>query len=322
MANIPMFALVQEHLAAVETELQSVIHSPVELINDIGHHLIQAGGKRLRPALYLLCAHSGVQNFHGLLPLAVAIELIHMATLVHDDVIDVAATRRGKPTANVRWGNHASVLTGDYLFARSFAIVAANTRNDMLKLLTDIICSMCEGEIIQGKEAYKLDLTEDEYLRRIAKKTADLIAVSCQLGGMSANLPEAQVQALYQYGYDLGMAFQITDDILDVTASSEQVGKPVGHDLRQGIITLPVLYALRHSPQAQELEMIIAERRMTDDNVNRALDIVHQTEAVEYSYRKVYEYLEHARNIIPAALNEEVRQALTQIADFIGLRKF
>ncbi|CVK20974.1 polyprenyl synthetase family protein [Sporomusa sphaeroides] len=323
MSKFPdnIFDIVSEDLVAVEEELYSIIQSPVDMVNDIGVHLVQAGGKRIRPALYLLCARGGVPNQAELLPMAVAIELIHMATLVHDDIIDNAATRRGRPTANARWGNHSSVLTGDYLFAKAFsAIILA--RKNMLKILTDVICNICEGEIIQLKEAFNANQTEADYRLRVAQKTADFIAASCELGAIAGGLDEKSVIRVREYGYALGMAFQITDDILDITASAEQLGKPVGNDLRQGIVTLPVIYALKNSPRSDELRNIIINQKMSDDEVKRGLEIIHQTEAVEYSYGQVHTYLQHARNSLPATLNSSVRESLFAVADFVGLRKY
>lgn len=324
MSKFPnnIFGIVQDDLAAVEKELYSIIQSPVDLVNDISVHLVQAGGKRLRPALYLLCARGATPNQSELLPLAVAIELIHMATLVHDDVIDNAATRRGRPTANARWGNHSSVLTGDYLFAKAFSTVTAAADKNMLKILTDVISTMCEGEIVQLQEAFNPEQNEADYRLRVAQKTAEFIAASCELGALSGRMEHSEVAQLREYGYSIGMAFQITDDILDFTASAEQIGKPVGNDLRQGIVTLPVIYALKNSPDRAELRRIIVNQAMADDDVKRGLAIVQATDAIEYSYAQVHKYLQHARNSLPATLNGPVRQALLSVADFVGLRKY
>ena len=317
-----MFNIIESDLTRLEAELLSVIHSPVELIKNISDHLVQAGGKRLRPALYLVCARSKSVNEAQIMPMAAAIELIHMATLVHDDVIDNASTRRGKPTANARWDNHASVLTGDFLLAKAFSIVATNVNNNMLKVLTDVMCSMCEGEILQDQDTFDPDQSEDQYLIRIAKKTADFIAASCELGGMSADLSQAEVEALKKFGYSIGMAFQITDDILDITASSEQIGKPAGNDLRQGIVTLPVIYALKNSERKSELREIILNRVPTEAAVKVGLKIVHDTAAVEYSYQRVADYLCEARSVLPQSIPSGLRECLLEVADFVGLRKY
>ena len=320
--NNSMFAIVQNDLKLLEEELLSIIHSPEQRITEIGTHLVEAGGKRLRPALYFMCARGGCQNMEDMMPLAAAIELIHMATLVHDDVIDNASTRRGRATANVKWGNHASVLTGDYLFAKAFSILANKVSHDMLKVLTDVICTLCEGEINQNKNTYNPEQQEAEYLERIAQKTADFIAASCELGGMSAKLEESEIKALREYGYCLGMAFQITDDILDVTASSEQIGKPVGNDLRQGIITLPVLYALEKSSQKEQLRKIVQTANMSEEMIKSGLRIVHDTDAVEYCYSRVSDYLKRARAAVPNSFSEEPKAALYEVADFVGLRNY
>ncbi len=317
-----IFDIVQADLVAVEKALYSTIQSPVDLVNDIGGHLVQAGGKRLRPALYLLCARGGNPDPNELLPMAVALELIHMATLVHDDVIDNASIRRGRPTANSRWGNHSSVLTGDYLWARAFSSIASVAKPNMLKILTDIISSMCEGEIVQLQQAFNPNQDEADYRLRVAQKTADFIAASCELGALSGGLDERDVGQVREFGYAIGMAFQITDDILDITSSAEQLGKPVGNDLRQGIITLPTIYALKASAHRDELRNIVVNQNMTDDDVRRGLEILHDTDAVEYSYRQVDSYLQHGRNSLPTTLNEPVRQALLAVADFVGMREF
>ncbi|CQR72452.1 Heptaprenyl diphosphate synthase component 2 [Sporomusa ovata DSM 2662] len=318
-----IFDIVQEDLMAVEKELYSIIQSPVNLVNDISVHLVQAGGKRLRPALYLLCARGGNPDPSSeLLPMAVAIELIHMATLVHDDVIDNADTRRGRPTANARWGNHSSVLTGDYLWAKAFSAIATGAKQNMLKILTDVISNMCEGEIIQLQEAFNAEQDEADYRLRVAQKTADFIAASCELGALTGGMDNRDVMQVREYGYAIGMAFQITDDILDITASAEQLGKPVGNDLRQGIVTLPAIYALKTSTHREELRRIIVNQNMSNDDVRRGLEILYETDAVEYSYTQVSKYLQHARNSLPITLNGPVREALLSIADFVGLRKY
>lgn len=317
-----LFDIVEQDLSILEDELLSITKSPVERITHIGRHLTEAGGKRLRPALYLICAKSRPNHEAANISMAAAIELIHMATLVHDDVIDDASTRRGRPTANACWGNHASVLAGDYLFAKSFSIIADGVNTRKLKLLADVICSMCEGEIIQNQGSYDPEETEASYLKRIAKKTADFIAVSCELGAMDAALSAEDIQALREYGNSIGLAFQITDDILDVTQSSEQLGKPAGNDLRQGIVTLPVIYALANSADKEELRQIVTEQDMSDEQVQRGIEIIQACGAVDFCYDRVDHYLTAARQGLPACLPDEIRTTLIHIADFIGQRNY
>lgn len=315
-----LFNTIQDHLVVMETELSSIIQTPAALITEMSEHLIKAGGKRLRPALYFLCAKSGSAEPPEMLAVATALELIHMATLVHDDVIDEAATRRGLPTANSKWGNQAAVLTGDYLFAKAFSLVAENGTPQMLKILTDIVCSMSEGEILQLKSVFDPDQSEADYQLRIGKKTAEFLAASCKLGGMSAGFSEPDVEALQQYGHSLGMAFQLTDDILDITQSSDTLGKPSGNDLRQGILTAPILYALQSSPYNAELKKMIMLKDMSPANLARGLEIVLSTDAIDYSYRQVQQYLEQARSMLRPSFAADLRDKLSLLADLIAER--
>lgn len=322
MSKKIMFDVIKEDLSVLEAEMHKTVLSPVELIEKIGTHLVDAGGKRIRPALCFLAAHCGDFSRAKVMPLAVAIEMIHMATLVHDDVIDEAKTRRGVPTASAEWGNQMAILSGDYLFAKAFSLViAAGYSHAVLQILSDIICDLSEGEIIQNKETYKASRDKDEYRERIAKKTANFIAASCQTGALVGGLDEVKCEALHEYGYCIGMAFQITDDILDITATTEQLGKPAGNDIRQGIVTLPVIRALEVSPNGAELEKIVKNPAMTDEDVLRALYIVRETDAIEYAYGEVQKYIERAKELLPE-MPQEVREAYIAIADFIGFRKF
>lgn len=315
--------LVQQELAEVERHLLTVSQSPNELLTQVSSHLIEAGGKRLRPALYLLCS-KGAKTDKERIFVASALETIHMATLVHDDVIDVASTRRGVTTANIIWGNHVAVLSGDYLFSKAFSILAELEKPIYVKEVADLVFKLCEGEILQIKDNFRMDQTLDDYFLRIKKKTADFLAVSCQLGGVTANLAKEDVLKLEKYGHSLGMAFQITDDVLDFTATSEQLGKPVASDLRNGIITLPVHYALKHDKHGEEIFDILKNHKdgLSDEKINRCVEIVLDSEAIEYSYSIVSNFLKDAHQNIPNCLDVEVKNCLTAVADFIAVRKF
>lgn len=323
LANQSMFEVIKGDLAQLEEELLAISQTPTMLITKIGTHLVKAGGKRLRPALYFLAARSRGEEVENLQSLAIALEMIHMATLVHDDVVDEASTRRGIPTANVKWGNQMSVLTGDYMFAKAFALVAEHRcQKEVLHSLSEVICSLSEGEIIQNSEAFDPKQTEEEYAERIAKKTANFIAASCELGGIVAKHSEADIAALKEYGYCLGMAFQITDDILDIVASSEQLGKPAGNDIVQGMVTLPVIRALAVSEQKEELAEIVATRGMSADMVSRGLELIRATDAIEYSYNRVDEYLQRAKDVLPNGIPADIRKTFEEVVDFVGTRKF
>ncbi len=319
-----MFDVVKEDLAKLEKEMLAVVQSPIELITEIGTHLVNSGGKRLRPALYFLAVRCGSSvDEKNIMPLAAAIEMIHMASLVHDDVIDSADMRRGTPTANSKWGNQISILGGDYLFAKAFSLVAKqNYSSRVTMILAQLICDLSEGELIQNKETFRAATDKAEYYARIAKKTANFIAASCELGAIVAKLPEQEIDALRQYGEAIGMAFQITDDLLDLTATQEEIGKPAGNDILQGIVTLPVIHALEVSPNSAELQAILKTRDMSKELLSRALDIVQATDAVEYARAKVDEYITRAYNVLPSSIPEAVLDAYQIAADSIRIRTY
>ena len=323
MSN-PMFDVIQSDLDELNEGLIGAVSSSVELVNEVGTHLVTAGGKRIRPALCLLSARGGSKfSLKKVLPLAEALELIHTASLVHDDVIDEADTRRGEPTANAKWDNQIAILSGDYIFARAFSLIAEGGYGDYVsKRLAELVCNLSVGEIIQDHTVYQAVKDLDNYYERIQKKTADFLEICCELGGIVGGLPENETKKLAEYGHCIGMAFQITDDVLDIMQTSEQIGKPAGNDIRQGIVTLPVIHALNVSPEAEELAAIVTDPEMDNEMVQRALAIVRATDGVEVAKAKADEYLERARQAIPAGLPAEIRDAFVQVADFIGDRDF
>ena len=323
MSN-PMFDVIQSDLEILNEGLIGAVSSPVELVNEVGTHLVTAGGKRIRPALCLLSARCG-SNFslEKVLPLAEALELIHTASLVHDDVIDEADTRRGEPTANAKWDNQIAILSGDYIFARAFVLIAEGGYGDYVsKRLAELVSNLSVGEIIQDHTVYQAVKDLDNYYERIQKKTADFLEICCELGGIVGGLPQEDTKKLAEYGHCIGMAFQITDDVLDIMQTSEQIGKPAGNDIRQGIVTLPVIHALNVSPDAEKLAAIVTDPEMSNEMVEQALSIVRETDGVEVAKAKADEYLERARQVLPAGLPAEIREAFVEVANFIGDRDF
>lgn len=323
MAN-KMFDLIKSDLAELELALQEAVSAPEKIITEIGTHLVASGGKRLRPAIYFLAARCGGSfSLQEAMPLGVALEMMHMASLVHDDVIDSADTRRGSATANAKWGNQVSILAGDYLFAKAFALVAENNYSKRVdRQLARLICDLSSGELIQNKEIYHASCDVDEYFERIAKKTANFIAIACQLGGDVAKLPESQIQALYDFGYNVGMAFQLTDDLLDLTSDDKTLGKPAGNDILQGIVTLPAIRALEVSPDRDELRRIVTDRSMTPEMVQRALEIVRASDGIEFTRKKVEEFLNGAIAVLPEEMPEEIKESYRMVVSFVGGRKF
>lgn len=319
-----MFEVIRSDLDTLEDNLVRDVASSVDLITEVGTHLVRAGGKRIRPALCLLTAHGGPDfSLEYTLPLAEALELIHTASLVHDDVIDNADTRRGTATANAKWGNQVAILSGDYIFARAFALVSEKDYDaEIYHAMAKLVANLSVGEILQDYNVYKAVRDEQDYYDRIQKKTADFLETCCLIGADAGGMEQDEIDQLAVYGHDIGMAFQITDDLLDILETSEQIGKPVGNDIRQGIVTLPAIRALQVSPDADELEHIVTDPEMTDDMVARALDIIRATDGADYAKQKADAFLLDAKRHLPARLPEDIRDAFIQLADFIGSRDF
>ena len=321
-----MFDVIQADLEEFEPALAASVVSDTPLITDVGEHLVSSGGKRLRPALFLLAARGGA-SFDRVraMPIAIALELIHTASLVHDDVIDEADTRRGAETTNAKWGNQIAILSGDYIFARAFKLVAeAGYDSSVYVKLAQLVCTLSEGEILQDHTVYQVPASEDAYYERIRKKTADFLETCCALGAAIGGMSAADTEGMALYGHAIGMAFQITDDLLDYRQTSEDIGKPAGHDLAQGFVTLPVIRALEvlDVPGRAELTALITNPKMTESEVARALEIVRTTDGLDYAQEQADAYLERAKAALPKALDERIRETCLMAADFIGRREF
>ncbi|WP_418772718.1 polyprenyl synthetase family protein [Mitsuokella jalaludinii] len=319
-----MFNVIKGDLEVLEQGLQEAVTSTNDLVTEVGMHIVTSGGKRIRPALCLLSARGGrAFDLPHVLPLAEALELIHTASLVHDDVIDEADTRRGAATANARWNNQVAILSGDYIFARAFTLIAEEGYDPYVsKRLADLVCNLSVGEIIQDHAVYQASRGMADYYERIQKKTADFLEICCELGAMVGGMDREEMKKLAEYGHCIGMAFQITDDLLDIEQTAETIGKSAGNDIRQGIVTLPVIRALETSPDAEKLERIVTDMEMTDEMVERALEIVKATDGVDFAKAKADEYLARAKAALPEGLPDAIREAYEMVADFIGDRDF
>jgi octaprenyl-diphosphate synthase len=245
-------------VAAINAALSTNLQTHVPLIAEVGRHILLSGGKRVRPLLFILAARMCGHQNHHLVDFSTIFEYLHAATLLHDDVIDAAQMRRGATTANNIWGNHAVILVGDFLLSKALSLAVTTDRLKILKVLANATTQMAEGEILQLIHAGNLKLTEAEYFDVITRKTAILMSAACQIGGILAGAPPAQEEALSQMGLNLGLTFQLVDDILDYTGDQKQLGKEVGADLREGRITLPLIHALaqaspKDSARLQEL---------------------------------------------------------------------
>jgi heptaprenyl diphosphate synthase len=301
-----------DDLIRVEAALSDAVRHQDRFLGDVASHLVGAGGKRVRPTLTLCSAYAATQGrpaTDGAVTGAVAVELVHLGSLYHDDVIDEAETRRGVPSVNARWSNIVAILSGDYLLARASAL-AASLGADVARLLADTIGELCRGQVLELQHLFDVDRTEEGYASAIAGKTAALFASSCRIGGMVAGVDGHALDALTRYGHHVGMCFQIVDDVLDITATDDTLGKPTGQDLVEGVYTLPVIYALEHSASLRELlaqpldgERLSEARKLAASNgsVTAALGVArdHATKAGEA--------------LAGTQLDADVREALTRL---------
>ncbi|MGM0921649.1 MAG: heptaprenyl diphosphate synthase component II [Bacillota bacterium] len=314
------YSFLNADLDLIEQELEKTVSSTEPLLSEAGLHLLQAGGKRIRPVFVLLSAMFGEYDIDKVKKVAIALEIIHMASLVHDDVIDDAELRRGKPTIKAKWDNRIAMYTGDYLFARSLEIMTSLENIAAHQILSKTIVEVSLGEIEQIKDKYDFDQNLRVYLRRIKRKTALLIAASCQLGAIAGGVPESIHKKLFLFGYYVGMSFQITDDILDFTSTEEELGKPVGGDLIQGNITLPVLYAMENPELKKKISKVTSDTPQAE--MAEIIDVISSSNAIERSIQVSDMYLEKGFSILNQLPKNRARSALSNIAKYIGKRKF
>lgn len=322
MSYQQLFEEIQKDLSYVEEELHKYTRSSVMLLSKSSRWLVEAGGKRLRPAFVLLSGKFFRYDLERIAKLAAAIELIHMATLVHDDVIDNAATRRGVPTVSAEWGDTLAMQTGDYIFGQALKIVARHGTPDMIRSLALVSLEMCEGEIEQINSIGRTDINLRTYLRRIQRKTAYLISACCYIGALAGEAPANLAWHLKKYGYYLGMAYQITDDLLDFVGSEQVCGKPVGSDLRQGIITIPVVYALRNRTIGQRLQDILDKEKKDESDLDEAFSLIEDAGALNTAQFLCDRYLQKAKKELLYLPEQKTRHIMERIADFIGNRNF
>jgi len=322
IATNRIFELLREDLAAIEREFGRDTVSSVRAITEIGEYLRRGGGKRLRPALLLLSARLFGRNGDSAIRLGAVMEIIHTATLVHDDIIDEAETRRGRPSANTQWGNSKCVLAGDWLYMQSFKIAVQERNFRVLDVLIDLTQRMVEGELLQIEKIGKI-ITLEEHFELIDRKTACLFAVCTRMGAILGRAGEEQERAMAEYGHDLGMAFQIVDDVLDLTASEEVLGKPVASDLREGKATMAVLHALaRCTPEERRaIEKVMTERAFNGVTHEQILGILTRYGSIDAAMAEANRYADHARQELVIFEDSPVRQALLALPDFVVERE-
>lgn len=313
----------KSELARVESCLERHITSDIKLITEVADHLIAGGGKRIRPLLHLissrLCGYRGEASF----ALAAAIEFIHTATLLHDDVIDEAVVRRGRPSANVVWGNAVSVLVGDFLYSKSFNLLSETDDLRIIRLMAQMANIMSEGEVFQLMKCGSVDLTEEEYFSIVEKKTAVLISAACESGAVMGGVDEGRVAALKKYGYKVGMAFQIVDDALDYMASQEGFGKSIGKDLEEGKMTLPLIYTLAHSRTADR-EMVraaIEKKEPTPDVLKAIHSLIRNSGGIDYALERAAGFIREATDELSIFHDCREKEELLAVAGHVLSRK-
>src|SRR6478672_4475536 len=322
LTALEIYDLVRSDLAEVEKEIGLESISSVDAVTYIGQYLQTGGGKRLRPILTLLSGRLFGESSPGLVRMAAVMEMIHTATLVHDDVIDMAKTRRGRPSINVVWGNHTSVLAGDWLYMQAFQIALRERHFPTLDLLINLTQMMVEGELLQLERVGKIGVTEADYMELIDRKTASLFSACARLGAMCANAGDEAETRLSDYAWNLGIAFQLIDDILDFTSREKILGKPVGNDLREGKVTLPLIYALE-TADAEERKLV--ETVLSDGNYDQVpfskiLNILHRHQGIERAQERAQEFTEKARAIISEFPASPYQRALMAVTELVTTR--
>lgn len=322
LTAIEIFDLVRKDLDQVEREIGLESIASVEALTSIGQYLQSGGGKRLRPILVLLCGKMFGPATPGLTRIAAVMEMIHTATLVHDDVIDMAKTRRGRPSINVVWGNHTSVLAGDWLYMQAFHVALRERNFAILDVLITLTQMMVEGELLQLERIGKIGVTEADYMELIDRKTASLFSACARLGALTQKTSSETESRLGEYAWNLGIAFQLIDDILDFTSREKILGKPVGNDLREGKVTLPLIYALE-SADAEErkrVESVLADGNYDQVPFAKILQILTRYNAIERARERAQFFTDKARQIISEFPESAYQKALLAVTGLVTER--
>jgi heptaprenyl diphosphate synthase len=316
-----LYADLKSDLDIIEKELELAVNSSSHLLNDASLHLLQAGGKRIRPVFALLAAKFGNFDIEQIKKIAVPLELIHMASLVHDDVIDDSDLRRGRKTVKAEWNNRVAMYTGDFIFGRALHSVTTIENPRVHQILANTMVEICNGEIIQIEDKFRLNQSIKDYFRRIKRKTALLIESSCEVGAVVSGASESDIFHLRRYGYYVGMSFQIVDDILDFTATDKELGKPAGSDFMQGNFTLPVLL-LKDEPRLAPYIDRVMNGELTEAERKQLLQLVRKSDAIHEAAKISNEYLKKALKEVEALSNNPMKKKLKDVALFMGKRKF
>lgn len=318
------FNSIKQELDEVDSYILNFFKNEQEYLIKSMKYLLNAGGKRIRPACALMSAQYGKEAFGKAIPLAAALELIHMASLIHDDVIDDSQLRRGKVTIKALDGNNYALHLGVFLFAKALNIVEKYKNPKINDLLTRASVNICQGEIEQLDSAFNSYQNIRNYLFKVNRKTSLLIALSCQAGALAVDSPDYIVRCLGRYGHYIGMAYQIKDDVLDYISEEEALGKPVGSDLQQGLLTLPAIYVLQHGDQITKLQLknIISKRELNKEDIKRAVELIRKGNALDYSLSIANKYVAKSIKELEGLPAVETTERLKGIAQFVKTRNF
>lgn len=324
MKLLDIFGALKKDMDYIEQQLYRSIDGDDDLLSETSLHLLKAGGKRLRPVFVLLGGKFGDYDLERLSYVAVPLELIHSASLVHDDVIDDADTRRGKPTVKAKWDNRIAMYTGDYIYAKALTLVTRLENPYIHQVLAKAMVQMSIGEMEQIRDFFNCDQSVRNYLLRIRRKTALLIAISCQLGAACAGASSKVNSLLYRFGYNVGMAFQIRDDLLDLCGTQKVLGKPPGSDMRQGNITLPVIYALQEQSLREPLLREIRGIQNGDGtgDITRAIDMIRTSSGIKLAEEMAERYIQKALSALGELPEIKPRTQLKEIALFVNKRSY
>ncbi len=317
-----IFEPIRDDLDAVEREFVRHIQSRVALIPEMGRYIQKSGGKRVRPAVLLMAARLGGYQGDRAVLYASVVEFIHTATLVHDDIIDGADLRRGRLAVHSRWGNDITVLLGDYLYIKSMAMALTQDSLEIIRLLCDVTLRMIEGELYQLTKAGDVDIAEEEHFEIIRRKTAFLFGGCAQIGGMLGGVSPERESALREYGFNLGVAFQLVDDLLDYTADQAALGKPIGGDLREGKVTLPIIFLLQRGGEEVDrlIRTVVQERAVSQDQWREILRLLREHRVTDMAYDRAIEYANRAKSCLTAFPPGRERDALMALPDYVLAR--
>jgi octaprenyl-diphosphate synthase len=319
----PLMFLVRKDLTQVNDTILEKLQSPVELISEIAGYLIESGGKRLRPVLTLACAQ--LFNYQGkkAVALAACVEFIHTATLLHDDVVDDSVLRRGRASANHLWGNQASVLVGDFLFSRAFELMVEQESLPALKVLSKVSATIAQGEVLQLLHINDLEMTTEKYLEIVHAKTSTLFEAAARIGAIIGQGSEEDEQNLAEFGHNLGMAFQLVDDILDYTADERTLGKAVGDDFREGKITLPVIYGYQESNHVEKefWLKVMVDLIQEENDFENACALLQKHDVFEKTFSLADHYIQKAKQALASFPSSQIRDALLETCAFVMQRK-